>query len=65
VLSKGKRTLGSSAEGDDDTGSLYGDLRELQGRLGALMSIHDAVRDEMKEIQKRLNNLINREEDKR
>jgi hypothetical protein len=66
VLSKGKRrTLGSSAEGHDDADSLYGDLRELQGRLGALMSIHDAVRDEMKEIQKRLNNLINREEDKR
>jgi hypothetical protein len=64
TLSKGKRTLGSSAE-DDEQGSLYGDLRELQGRLGALMSIHDAVRDEMKEIQKRLNSLINREENNR
>lgn len=66
IVVKGKRSLGSSAEAsDDEAGSLYGDLRELQGRLGALMGIHEAVRDEMREIQKRLNGLVNREEDKR
>ena len=54
--------LGSAQEEAESPFARYGDLRELQGRLSALSTTHETLRDEIRAIRKNLSSMISDEE---